>query len=125
LAGSPAGRISDPKGTKPGKREEAEAVGLNIEDLCRRYIGAGLDPARFWDLTPRLLVTELEGAEERRVYERSILWTLHNMPRLKEPPTFEQFVRGKKDRAAEVQRFHAAWDKIDRALARSKVKRQT
>ena len=69
-------------------------------------------------------MTELEGAEERRKYERSILWTLHMMPRLKEPPTYEQFVRGKKDRASEIQRFNAAWDKIDRALARSNGKRQ-
>jgi len=41
------------------------------------------------------------------------------MQRLKEPPSLQEFVGGKRDKAAELARCISAWDRVDRALARN------
>lgn len=79
---------------------------------------AGLDPARFWDLTPRLLFLELDGAAQREKRARELVWMGAMMPYLEKTPTLEQFIGEKPNPAERAQRFHAEWDKIDRALAR-------
>lgn len=33
--------------------------------MCATYIGAGLPPDRFWEITPRLYLMELDGARIR------------------------------------------------------------
>jgi hypothetical protein len=87
----------------------------------QNYIAAGFDPARFWDITPRLFLIEMEGAALRMRRERELVWWGAMLPHLKKPVSFEQFV-GVADpvqsRADRVRQFHAAWDKIDAALAR-------
>lgn len=81
-----------------------------------------MDPARFWDLTPRLFSVEMEGAALRLDRQREMTWWGAMLPHLKKPIDLQTFVgrvdaaRTKADRA---KAFHAAWDKIDRALARS------
>ena len=39
--------------------------------MCADYIGAGLPPERFWDITPRLYIIELRGARKRLEREQS------------------------------------------------------
>lgn len=79
---------------------------------------AGLDPARFWDLTPRLLFLELDGAAQRDRRTRELAWFGAMMPYLEKPPTLDQFMGIQPDPAERANRFHAEWDRIDRALAR-------
>jgi hypothetical protein len=38
------------------------------------YISAGFDPARFWKITPRLLMLEMQGAMRRREMRRVEMW---------------------------------------------------
>lgn len=42
--------------------------------MCAEYIGAGLPPERFWQLTPRLYLIEMQGAAERMRRERALAW---------------------------------------------------
>lgn len=42
--------------------------------MCAEYIGAGLPPERFWTLTPRLYLIEMQGAAERMRRERGQAW---------------------------------------------------
>lgn len=58
----------------------------------KQYIAAGLDPARFWELTPRLYVVEMEGAADRGKVERAMIWYGAMLPHLKKPPSFDDFV---------------------------------
>jgi len=83
----------------------------------KEYIAAGFDPARFWDLTPRLFVTEMEGAALRAESRRTEIWFTAMLPQLKDPPSLADFVGGKSGQRAEMVRCINAWDKIDRALA--------
>lgn len=62
----------------------------------------------------------MEGAELRMQRARELTWVGAMLPWLKTPISLEAFVGSKVDEAARVKRFHAAWDKIDRALARNK-----
>ena len=84
----------------------------------KSYIAAGFDPARFWGLTPRLFVLEMEGAAERMKHERAMIWWGAMMPHSKEPVSFEKFTGYKPDRSEEIRRWAAAWDKVDAALRR-------
>lgn len=87
----------------------------------QNYIGAGLDPARFWDITPRLYLIEMEGVGLRLRRERELVWWGAMLPHLDKPRSLEDFVTPPdpaKSRADRVRQFHAAWDKIDAALAR-------
>ena len=84
------------------------------------YVSAGLPPDRFWEITPRLLALEMAGAQKRLAREREMVWFGAMMPRFKNPPSLEKFVGRVVSHAERIQRFHQAWDKTDRALARNK-----
>jgi hypothetical protein len=62
----------------------------------KSYIAAGFDPARFWEITPRLYALEMDGAKERQKYDRAMAWYSAMLPHLKKPPSFEDFVGAKK-----------------------------
>ena len=63
----------------------------------------------------------MEGAALRLEREREMVWWGAMLPHLKKTPDLKTFV-GRVDvartRAERVRQFHAAWDKIDRALGR-------
>jgi len=42
-------------------------------DLLTSYIAAGFDPARFWEITPRLYAHEMAGAIERDRRDRAAM----------------------------------------------------
>ena len=65
----------------------------------KNYIAAGFDPARFWEITPRLYTLEMDGAADRMKREKSMIWWGAMMPHMKKPPTFEDFT-GFKTKAA-------------------------
>jgi len=75
-----------------------------------------MDPARFWDLTPRLLTLEFRGAALRIRRERELVWMGAMLPLMKKPVALDQFLGGPVDNRDRVDRFHAAWDRVDRAL---------
>lgn len=50
-----------------------------------------MDPARFWEITPRLYHTEMNGAARRIERERSHVWWSAMMPHLKKPPSHDEF----------------------------------
>ena len=60
----------------------------------------------------------MDGAVERDKRAKALVWAGAMLPHMKDPPTFEQFTGLKADRAEQVRRWAAAWDKIDKALAR-------
>lgn len=84
----------------------------------KHYIAAGFDPARFWDLTLRLYVLEMEGAAERTRNERAMVWWGAMMPHMKKPPDFEKFVGIPPDRNERIRRWVEAWDRADASLRR-------
>jgi hypothetical protein len=49
--------------------------------MCEDYIAAGLPPERFWQITPRLFMTEMRGAAERMRRERGAVWDAAFMSR--------------------------------------------
>lgn len=77
-----------------------------------------MDPARFWDLSPRLLDLEFRGARLRLRRERELAWFAAMLPHLKRPVTLDEFLGGPVDDRDRVKRFHDAWDRVDRALMR-------
>lgn len=83
------------------------------------YVSAGLPPARFWEITPRLLAVEMAGAQNRMIRERELVWFGAMLPRMKKPPPLEKFAGRITSSADRVRRFHDAWDKIDQALSRN------
>ena len=80
--------------------------------MAEDYIAAGFDPARFWELTPRLMVLEMDGAARRHERERALIWWGAMMPHMKKPPRFEEFVnpvaRPKRQSAQELDAMCAA-----------------
>lgn len=90
--------------------------------MAQDYIAAGFDPARFWEITPRLYVLEMQAAQERLKRERAMVWWTAMMPHAKEPPSFEAFTGYKPDRSEQIKRWAAAWDKVDRALSRKSTR---
>lgn len=80
-------------------------------------MAAGLDPGRFWDLTPRLLMHELDGAALRLRRERELVWWGAMIPHLKRRPTFEEFTgpraaprrQGRVELQAMCDALAAAW----------------
>jgi hypothetical protein len=84
-------------------------------------MAAGLDPARFWEITPRLYVAEMQGAAERARHERASVYWGAILPHMKKPPSFKEFVDGKST-PHDVKSWSAAWDRIDKALARNRRK---
>ena len=77
-----------------------------------------MDPARFWDVTPRLLEIEMRGARIRLDRERELTWWGAMLPNMKKPIPLEQFMGKPVNETERVRRFHSAWDMIDRAMAR-------
>lgn len=61
---------------------------------------------------------QLRGAEARLRRERELTWFGAMLPHMKKPPTLDEFAGRKVSHHERVKAFHAAWDKIDRALAR-------
>lgn len=80
---------------------------------------AGFDPARFWDLTPRLFALEMQGAADRMQHERAMIWSGAMLPYLKKTPSFEEFTGYKPDHSEQIKRWVSAWDRIDLALGRN------
>lgn len=78
---------------------------------------AGFDPARFWDITPRLFALEMDAAADRTHLRMREIWFGAMLPNLKNPPSLEEFSGGRRDRRSEIIRCLAAWDKVDAALA--------
>lgn len=91
-----------------------------MSNLLRSYIAAGFDPARFWDLTPRLYAVEMAGAGDRAKRERALVWWGGMISRAAEPPDFEAFTGCRPDKATAIKRWAAAWDKVDAGLGRRK-----
>jgi len=61
--------------------------------MCSEYVGAGLPPERFWSLTPRLFLLEMQGAAERMRRERGLAWDSAMLSREGvKPPDRERFV---------------------------------
>ena len=88
-------------------------------DLLTHYIAAGFDPARFWDITPRLFSTEMDGAAKLSENRRAEIWMTAMLPHMAKPIPFQEFVTGKKDERSELLKCLAQWDAVDRALMRS------
>ena len=67
--------------------------------MCAEYIGAGLPPERFWDITPRLYITEMQGARkllERQQSERiETAWITAALTRAKKMPPLDRMLRRK------------------------------
>lgn len=95
---------------------------MSVGALYITYVAAGLDPARFWKITPRMMALELEGAAIRIARERELVWLGAMLPYFKKTPSLEEFAGQKPDRAERARRFHSAWDKIDAALSRNHKK---
>lgn len=61
------------------------------------YVAAGLDPARFWSLTPRLLDVELRGARERIEREEHArvrqAWLTARLSRAEKIPPLDRLLR--------------------------------
>jgi hypothetical protein len=57
----------------------------------KSYIAAGFDPARFWEITPRLFALEMAGAVDRDRRARALVWWGAMMPHMKKPPGFHDF----------------------------------
>lgn len=86
-------------------------------------MSVGLPPSDFWTATPGLYAVHMRGIEkaaERRDQElRAGAWMMAMLGRVHPLPDMKEFVTGERDRAAEVKRWVAAWDRVDRALARN------
>lgn len=82
------------------------------------YVAAGLDPARFWEITPRLLDMEFRGAKARSRRERELVWFGAMLPHLKKSVSLEEFLGAAGDQTDRAKQFHAAWDRAYRALRR-------
>ncbi|MCJ8138434.1 hypothetical protein [Falsirhodobacter halotolerans] len=82
------------------------------------YVALGLDAARFWGVTPRLLKLEMDGAEARLRRDRELTWWGAMLPHLKKPVPLEKFMGQKVDPATRAAAFNAAWDRVDRAFNR-------
>lgn len=75
-----------------------------------------MDPARFWEITPRLLDLEFKAAKARIRRERELVWWGAMLPNLKQPVALDKFIGGPADEISRVRQFHDAWDRIDRSL---------
>ncbi|MDZ7906337.1 MAG: hypothetical protein U5N55_11605 [Cypionkella sp.] len=73
---------------------KAQGGGLNLGQMCSDYIAAGLPPDRFWDLTPRLYMIEMQGAANRLDREHKDrlagAWLAATLSRSKRIPALEK-----------------------------------
>ncbi len=60
--------------------------------MCESYVAAGLPPERFWTITPRLYVTEMNGALARIRRERGLVWESAFLPWQKKAPSLSEFI---------------------------------
>ena len=86
--------------------------------MLQSYVGAGLDPARFWEITPRLTLLEMQGAKHRIDRERELIWWGAMLPYLEKRVDLDRFMGRPVDHRARAAAVNAAWDKVDQALAR-------
>lgn len=82
---------------------------------------AGFDPARFWKITPRLYVFEMESAADKAEIRLREVWFSGMLSSLKKPPTIEEFSRGTRARS-DIAACLMQWDKVDAALAANRNK---
>lgn len=67
------------------------------------------------------MAIEMEGAAIRLERDRELVWFGAMLPYLSKPVKLKDFVGKKeapKSRAERIKEFHAAWDRIDKALSR-------
>jgi hypothetical protein len=68
--------------------------------LCSVYVSYGLDPDRFWRITPREMVAHLEGARERLKAEQDgrawLAWTTAALSRAQKLPDLESIMSPRK-----------------------------
>jgi hypothetical protein len=71
------------------------------------YVSAGFDPARFWQLTPRLYAAEMAGARmrlEREAKDRiELSWMTANLSRAEKLPALHELLNEKKEDHAQKQ----------------------
>jgi len=78
--------------------------------MCADYIGAGLPAERFWQITPRLYLTEMKGAAIRMARERGLVWDAAYLPNAKKPPSRAEYVADPRARRVPSwQEQAAAW----------------
>ena len=78
-----------------------------------------MDPARFWDITPRLLALEFKGISIKQRQARELVWLGAAMSRTDRTlPTYGEFMGIPVDRVERAAMVNAAWDRVDKALAR-------
>lgn len=88
------------------------------------WVAAGLRPEDFWRATPGLFAVCMRGksiaAERTDVQIRASAFMTAALIRAQKLPDVEEWVSGKKNKAAELRRWVEAWDKVDAALSRKK-----
>lgn len=62
------------------------------------------------------MALELTGARLRIERERELVWWGAMLPWMEKPIPLELFVGRPVDERERVERFHAAWDRLDRSL---------
>lgn len=78
--------------------------------MCSEYIGAGLSPERFWEITPRLYLVEMQGAGKRMRRERALVWDNAVMSREgAKPPKREEYVGKERREPKTWQEQLSAW----------------
>jgi len=61
----------------------------------------------------------MEGAALRSENRRAEIWMTAMLPHMEKPIPFQEFVKGEKDKRAELLKCLAQWDAVDRALGRT------
>jgi hypothetical protein len=84
--------------------------------MCADYIAAGLPPDRFWQITPRLYLIEMEGASRKMSYDRGIAWDTAVMARdgVKVPKRTEYVGKSKREIPSWESQL-AAWEAYAKA----------
>jgi hypothetical protein len=77
----------------------------------------GLDGARFWELTPRQIAVEMDGAADRMRMQRSLVWWGAMLPHMKQPPKHDEFAGIRRRGLADCI---AAWERVRRAMERGR-----
>lgn len=67
---------------------------------------------------------EMEGSAMRDERKRSEIWSTAMLPYLENPPTYEEFVNGERDKRRMLKECLEAWDKVDVALAANRKRTQ-
>lgn len=102
------------------KKAEAADDGLDgLERAFRAYVGAGLPPGRFWKITPRLALSEIEAhaATLNRAHDLAAFtaWHAAYLGRTKEPIPMADMMVGKSAKKSEPAEFLAS--RLDKSVA--------